>query len=956
MSTETPLDLKKTINLPKTAFAQKANLAQSEPARLEKWNKLDLYHLIRRACEGRPKFILHDGPPYANADIHLGTAMNKVLKDFIVKSRTMMGYDSPYVPGYDCHGLPIETHVEKALEKKGKKKNDLSVETFRRICREHAENALQSQTRDFKRLGILGEWDNPYLTMSNHYEAETARMFARFVERGWVYKGARPVYWCIRDQTALAEAEVEYHQHTSPSVYVKFPFASDPALIDPALAGRKVFVVIWTTTPWTLPANLGIAVHPDFEYAAFENGDEVFIVASELVEAVSAKCGLGEPKVIARFSGSKLDRLECRHAWLDRPSLLMLGEHVTLGGEADAETELDVSEAQKKTDGKAGTGCVHTAPGHGHDDFVIGKRYGLEIYCPVDNAGRFTPEVEHFAGQRVFDANDEIVEFMLDRGVLLFSEKYDHRYPHCWRCKNPVIFRATPQWFISMDHEENGQRSLRAAAIAEAERVKWIPAWGVDRMRNMLKGRPDWCVSRQRVWGVNIPAFYCDRCSEAVADPAVINHVADIFEKESGDAWYTRGAKDLLPEGFTCKGCGAQEWVKESDILDVWFDSGTSSVAVLENRPELRWPADVYLEGGDQFRGWFNSSLMVGIAAHDRAPYDVVVTHGWTLDAQGRAMQKSHGNAVEPEKVIKQSGAEIIRLWCASSNYFDDMRGSDEIFQRVMDGYRKLRNTARFALGNLDGFDPERDSVAVEEMEEIDRWALAELNRITKEVWAAYEAYEFHNVYRALFSFATVTLSARYFDIIKDRLYTFAPRNKARRSAQTVLLQIGDALARMLGPILVFTADEIWENLPGRKEESIHLALLPTASDENHDAFLAEWERLYAIRDEVLRALEEARVAKRIGSSLEAKVTLNASGSALELLQKHQKDLRYLFIVSQVELGTSDAGAGVSIAIAGADGTKCERCWNYSTRVGESETYPTVCERCVAALHEIEQE
>jgi isoleucyl-tRNA synthetase len=957
MSTETPLDLKKTVNLPKTAFAQKANLAQTEPVRLEKWNKLDLYHLIRRACEGRPKFILHDGPPYANADIHLGTAMNKVLKDFIVKSRTMMGYDSPYAPGYDCHGLPIETHVEKALEKRGKKKNDLSVETFRRICREHAENALKSQTRDFKRLGILGEWENPYLTMSNHYEAETARMFGRFVERGWVYKGARPVYWCLKDQTALAEAEVEYHQHTSPSVYVKFPLASDPALIDPALADRRVFVVIWTTTPWTLPANLGIAVHPDFEYAAFENGDEVFIVASELVEAVAVKCGLGEPKVIARFPGAKLDRLECRHAWLDRPSLLMLGEHVTLGGESDAETELDVSEAQKKPgDGKAGTGCVHTAPGHGHDDFVIGKRYGLEIYCPVDNAGRFTPEVEHFAGQRVFDANDPIVEFMRERGVLLFSEKYDHRYPHCWRCKNPVIFRATPQWFIAMDQVENEQRSLRATAIAETERVNWIPAWGVDRMRNMLKGRPDWCVSRQRVWGVNIPVFYCARCNDAVADPAVIDHVADIFEKESGDAWYTRSAKDLLPEGFACKSCGAQEWIKETDILDVWFDSGTSSIAVLENRPELRWPADVYIEGGDQFRGWFNSSLMVGIAAHDRAPYDAVITHGWTLDAQGRAMHKSAGNAVEPEKVIKQSGAEIIRLWCASSNYFDDMRASDEILQRVMDGYRKLRNTARFALGNLDGFDPERDTVAaVEEMEEIDRWALAELNRVTKEVWAAYEAYEFHNVYRALYNFATVTLSARYFDIIKDRLYTFAPRNKARRSAQTALLRIADALARMLGPILVFTADEIWENLPGSKEESIHLALLPPASDEDQDALLAEWERLYAIRDEVLRALEEARVAKLIGSSLEAKVILNASGSALELLQKHQKDLRYLFIVSQVELGNSDAGAGVSISITGADGTKCERCWNYSTRVGESQTYPTVCERCVAALQEIEQ-
>jgi isoleucyl-tRNA synthetase len=975
MSTETPLDLKKTVNLPRTDFAQKANLAQNEPTRLEKWDKLDLYRLIRRAGAGRPKFIMHDGPPYANADIHLGTAMNKILKDFIVKSRTMMGFDTPYVPGYDCHGLPIETHVEKALEKRGKKKNDLSVEVFRRICREHAENALKSQTRDFKRLGILGEWDNPYLTMSNHYEAETARMFARFVERGWVYKGARPVYWCIKDQTALAEAEVEYHQHTSPSVYVKFPLASDPALIDPALAGRKVFLVIWTTTPWTLPANLGIAVHPDFEYSAFEVGDQVYIVASELVEAVAGKCGLGSNlKVLARFPGSKLDRLEARHPWIDRPSLLMVGEHVTLGGEADAETELDVSEAQKKSDHKAGTGLVHTAPGHGHDDFVIGKRYGLEIYCPVDNAGRFTPEVEHFAGQRVFDANDPIVEFMHERGVLLFSEKYDHRYPHCWRCKNPVIFRATPQWFIAMDQahrdlvekDEDGRdrsnftdnlpetpaTSLRAAALAEIERVKWIPGWGVDRMRNMQKGRPDWCVSRQRVWGVSIPVFYCARCTEAVADPAVINHVADIFEKESGDAWYTHPAEELLPPGYTCKGCGAHEWTKETDILDVWFDSGTSSVAVLENRPELRWPADVYIEGGDQFRGWFNSSLLIGIAAHDRAPYKTVITHGWTLDAQGRAMHKSAGNAVEPEKVIKQSGAEIIRLWCASTNYFDDMRASDEILQRVTDGYRKLRNTARFALGNLDGFDPAHDTVPYDELEEIDRWALAELSRVTKEVLAAYEAYEFHNVYRALFNFATVTLSARYFDIIKDRLYTFAPRNKARRSAQTVLLEIADTLARMLGPILVFTADEIWENLPDRAEPSIHLALLPKAAGDSHEALLAEWERLYAIRDDVLRALEEARVAKQIGSSLQAKVKLQASGSALELLQRHQSDLRYLFIVSQVEI---EKGEETSIAILVADGEKCERCWNYSTRVGEWERYPTVCERCVAALKEIEE-
>jgi isoleucyl-tRNA synthetase len=989
MSTETPLDLKKTINLPKTGFAQKANLAQSEPARLKKWSELDLYQMIRRAREGAEKFVLHDGPPYANADIHLGTAMNKTLKDFVVKSRTMMGYDAPYVPGYDCHGLPIELYVDRKL---GAKKANMSPVSIRRACREHAAQALKNQTRDFKRLGILGDWDNPYLTMSNHYEAETARMFARFVERGYVYKGLRPVYWCIHDQTALAEAEVEYHQHTSPSVYVKFPLRSDPALIDPALAGRKVFVLIWTTTPWTLPANLGIAVHPDFEYAAFEHGDEVYIVASELLEAVAAKCDLGErdcggervaPKVLARFPGAKLDRLECGHAWLDRTSLLMVGEHVTLGGEADAETELDVSEAEKKQPGsKAGTGCVHTAPGHGHDDFVIGKRYGLEIYCPVDNAGRFTPEVEHFAGQRVFDANEQIVEFMRQRGVLLFTENYEHRYPHCWRCKNPVIFRATPQWFIAMDHahrslvekDEDGRdrsnftenfsdagtpygESLRVAALREIERVEWVPAWGVDRMRNMLKGRPDWCVSRQRVWGVSIPVFYCAKCTEAVAEPAVINHVADIFERESGDAWYTREARELLPPGYTCKSCGADEWTKETDILDVWFDSGVSSIAVLENRPELRWPAEVYLEGGDQFRGWFNSSLFVGLAAHDRPPYKTVITHGWTLDAQGRAMHKSAGNAVEPEVVIKESGAEIIRLWCASSNYFDDMRASAEILQRVTDGYRKLRNTARFALGNLHGFEPARDAVSVDEMLEIDRWALAELDLVIDKVKKAYEAYEFHTVYHTLYSFATITLSARYFDIVKDRLYTYAPRNHARRAAQTALFRIADALARMLAPILVFTADEIWENLSNTPValSSVHLALFPEAEGGDQSTLLANWERLFEIRDQVLRVLEEARIAKRIGSSLEAKAKVVAAGKTLDLLRTYQDELRYLFIVSQVELVQGESES-VSITVEPAAGSKCERCWNYSAHVGESARYPTVCERCVAALEEIERE
>ena len=994
MSTETPLELKKTVNLPKTALSQKANLGQVEPARLKKWTEMNLYRLVCEARLGAEKFILHDGPPYANADIHIGTALNKILKDFIVKSRTMMGYDVPYVPGYDCHGLPIELYVDKKL---GAKKANMPSVSIRRACREHAAEALKRQTRDFQRLGILGEWDTPYLTMSNSYEAETARLFGRFVERGYVYKGARPVYWCIHDQTALAEAEVEYHQHTSPSVYVKFPLRSDPALIDESLAERKVFFLIWTTTPWTLPANLGIAVNPDFEYAAIENGDEVYIVASELIGVVAAKCDIGEhdangeriaPVVLARFPGSKLDRLECQHAWLDRPSLVMLGEHVTLGGEADAETELDVKEARDRSaTGKAGTGCVHTAPGHGHDDFVIGKSYALEIYCPVDNAGRFVAEVEHFAGERVFEANPKIVAFMQERGVLLYSENYEHRYPHCWRCKNPVIFRATPQWFISMDstvaeaqseRDEDGRHisnyteneaavpeSLRAGALSEIGRVEWIPAWGEDRMRNMLKGRPDWCVSRQRVWGVPIPAFYCANCSEAVVDSQTIKHVAEIFERESADAWYAREAVQLLPEGFKCPRCGKSEWTKETDILDVWFDSGSSSIAVLEKRENLRWPADVYIEGGDQYRGWFNSSLMVGLAAHDRAPYKTVLTHGWVVDGQGKAMHKSAGNAVSPNEVVKDSGAEILRLWCASTNYTEDVRCSPEILERVSDGYRKLRNTVRFALGNLDGFEWARDYVAENEMHEIDRWALAELDAVTEKALAAYEAYEFHTVYHALYNFSTVTLSSRYFDIIKDRLYTAAPRDIARRSAQTALYRIADALSRLLAPILAFTADEIWENLPRAggdavREPSVHIALFPAASGERDIELLARWTQLFEVRDIVLRALEEARIGKLIGSSLEASVSLAVDQQIYQLLQHYRDELRYIFIVSQVDVALAAEGeapaGGLSVRVERARGEKCERCWNYSTRVGESSRYPTACERCTVALAEIEQE
>ena len=969
------LDLKKTVNLPKTDFAQKANLGQSEPARLKKWTEMGLYEKVIDARKGRDKFILHDGPPYANADIHIGTALNKILKDFVVKTRSMMGFDAPYVPGYDCHGLPIETYVEKKLAAKGKNKNDLPVATFRRLCREHAEHAMDGQTRDFSRLGVLGEWANPYLTMSHEYEASTARLFGKFLERGYVYKGLRPVYWCIHDQTALAEAEVEYREHISPSVYVKFPLKSDPALIDTALAGKTVFVVIWTTTPWTLPANLGITVHPDFDYSAIwgkSDGfsrssletaeavtltEEVYIVASELANAFAETCGFTEFEEIARFKGSKLDRLEARHAWLDRTSLLMNGDHVTLG-EADAEVELDVR-FENKSAGKSGTGCVHTAPGHGADDFAIGKKYGLDVYAPVDAAGKFTPEVEHFAGLGVFEANSKIVEFLCETGALLSVEKYEHRYPHCWRCKNPVIFRATPQWFISMDTgATTGEPiSLRANALKQIEQVKWHPGWGVDRMRNMFKGRPDWCVSRQRYWGVPIPVFYCASCDEAIADPAIVSHVADIFAAETADAWYNRSEAELLPDGFKCPKCGAGGFRKETDILDVWFDSGSSCVAVLETRDNLYFPADVYLEGGDQFRGWFNSSLMCGMAAHDQAPYKQIVTYGWVVDGEGKQMHKSGDNAVSPNEFMRTSGADVMRLWAAASDISKDVRWSNEILERVIDGYRKFRNTLRYALGNVSDFDPAVERVSPNHLLDIDLWALANLNDVTEKVLKGYEEYDFQSAYQAIYHFCTVTLSARYFDIIKDRLYIFAPKSIERRSAQTALYQISDSLCRLLAPILAFTADEAWENLPGSRAESVHIAEFPKVVDADNSGLAANWERIFTLRDDVLKALEEARNEKRIGSSLEAKVILTTDAATMRLLLDYYDQLRYIFIVSQVEVHESDRSADIpvrtSVEIGHADGQKCERCWNYSVHVGDFADYPTVCERCNDALSEI---
>ncbi len=937
-----PLELKKTVNLPKTNFSQKANLAQAEPARLKKWTDARLYETIQASRQDQQKFILHDGPPYANADIHIGTALNKILKDFVVKSRTMMGFCSPYVPGYDCHGLPIENYVERKLKEKGKNKEEIPTNTFRKICRDHAATAMNNQTRDFQRLGILGEWATPYLTMSHEYEAETARLFGKFVERGYVYRGARPVYWDVYDQTALAEAEVEYKDVVSPSVYVKFPLKSDTSTIDSTLAGKNVKFIIWTTTPWTLPANLGISVNPNFEYSAVEVGDEVYVIATELVKEVAEKCGFDASRQLAKFKGDKLDRLVCRHAWLERDSLVMCGEHVTLGDNSAGDEDT-------KSDKNAGTGLVHTAPGHGTDDFYIGQRYGLEVYCPVDNGGKFTAEVEHFAGEFVFKANPKIVEFMRESGALLHAEDYNHRYAHGWRSHKPVIYRATPQWFISMDNA--GDKSLRAQALREVAETKWHPVWGEGRMANMLKGRPDWCVSRQRVWGVPIIAFHCDDCSHVVIDSKVIYHVADIFAKETADAWYNKEASELLPAGYKCEKCNSTNFAKETDILDVWFDSGSSSVAVLETRGEtLHFPADVYLEGGDQYRGWFNSSLMCGIAAHDSAPYKQVITHGWVVDGEGRKQSKSLGNVTSPNEIVKQSGAEILRLWAAAVDFTEDMRCSKEILDRVTDAYRKIRNTLRYALGNLDGFDPETD--AVTNLLEIDRWALASLSELTKKVLKGYETYDFQVVYSALYNFCTVTLSQQYFDIIKDRLYTSAPKSAERRSAQTALYKIADTLCRLLAPIIAFTADEAFENLPNQPLESVHLAEFPAVSSADDSQLMANWERIFSIRDSVLKKLEEARNEKLIGSGLEAKVILNVDKDTTYFLLDYFNDLRFIFIVSQVEVHESD---DFSVKILKADGVKCDRCWNYSPRVGESERYPTACERCLEALGEIEK-
>jgi len=922
-----PFDLKNTLNLPRTDFPMKARLPQAEPQRLARWEQEKLYQQLRQARKQAPVFILHDGPPYANGEVHPGTALNKILKDFVVRSRSLAGFNSAFVPGWDCHGLPIEINVDKEL---GARKAGLSALEIRQACRAYAERFVDLHRQTFMRLGCLGDWQNPYLTMSHQYEFVIADAFLTFLEKGYVYKGLRPVLWCWHDQTALAEAEIEYEEHTSPSVWVAFRVRAGQ---EPPGFPAEVFAMAWTTTPWSLPGTLALAFHPQLRYTVVERDTgERYLIAEDLVERVARDTGSRFVRQVGAWNGEDLSRLGFDHAFLERVMPAVLAEYVTL---------------------ERGTGVVTTAPGHGAEDFETGQKYGLEAYCPVDGAGKFTEGLDAYNGIQVFEANSHIIELLQARGALVAHSPIQHSYPHCWRCRHPLIFRATEQWFISLEHNQ-----LRRQALEAVKKVEWIPRWGEERISTMIGTRPDWCISRQRVWGVPIPVFYCEACGDKFTDVPLLRGAIQWFKREGADAWYRYPPAELLPQGTRCQSCGQSRFRRETDILDVWFDSGASHLAVLGGSPELPWPAQVYLEGNDQYRGWFHSSLLVALGVKGGAPYTAVVTHGWVLDPEGRPMSKSLGNYVPVSEVFEKYGAEVFRLATASVDYQADVRIGPGLLDQSAEAYRKIRNTFRFALSNLFDFDPDRDAVPNDQLEEIDRWMLGRTAGLVQRLRDAYDAYEFHRVYHGLYNFCTVELSAAYFDILKDRLYTFAAASPQRRSAQTAVYRIAHALARLAAPILCYTSDEVWDYLPGARPAaaSVHLTEFPTREETEAGlpaAAVGKWETLLTVRREVLKALEEARNAKRIRGSLEARVYLRPPDNLLPMLEHYRDHLRYLFIVSAVEVG-NDArpGArateipGLEIAVDTAEGSKCERCWNYSPRVGSFTDFPTVCERC----------
>jgi isoleucyl-tRNA synthetase len=921
-------DYKSTVNLPKTDFPMRANLTQKEPETVQRWEDQHLYSKMREQSAGRPKFVLHDGPPYANGELHAGTALNKIVKDLVVRSKQKAGFDAPYVPGWDCHGLPIEHKVTTEL---GKKARELTQIEIRQRCREFALKYVDLHREGFKRILVNADWDHPYLTLNPEYVATGIRVFAEMYEKGNIYKGLKPIYWCSQCQTALAEAEVEYDTHTSPSIYVKFE-AVDPV---PGLDG-KVSYVIWTTTPWTLPANLAIALHPEFEYAAYRVGDETLIMAEQLSSGVMESVGIADYEKVKTFTGRELESLTYRHVMFpDRISPIIMGTHVTL---------------------EAGTGCVHTAPGHGQDDYVVGARYGIEPLSPVDGKGVFTSEAGPYEGQKVFDANKTIVADLTASGHMLHASEFDHSYPHCWRCRKPVIYRATPQWFISMS-----ENNLRDEAIKAVDHVTWIPEWGQERMRSMIAQRPDWCISRQRAWGVPIPVLYCTGCEEPFANTDTFRLVeeAALAADDGIDAWFSDDIDSFVPAGSKCTHCGDTNFEKETDILDVWFDSGVSNRAVLDTREELTWPADMYLEGSDQHRGWFQSSLLPAVALRGEPPFRTVVTHGYVVDGDGRKLSKSLGNFQELPAMLKKTGAEIIRLWVASENYRQDIRLSGEIMTQMQDSYRRIRNTIRYGLSNLSDFSA-ADTVPYDELEEVDQWALQKMQDLRVRILQSYADYDFHQVYHAVLNFSSSELSSFYFDVLKDRLYTFAADSRERRAAQTVLAEITTDLLRYLAPILAHTCDEAWQYLPEdlKDEESVHLVNFP---DEKPGYALAEdimnnWDELLRMRRVVSGVLEEMRRNKEIGSSLEAAVTVTPGTETAErILNAYADQLPSIFIVSQCDVDTRSEEAarhedGLLVYAEKAPGAKCARCWNFRDSVGSIEEHNDICGRCADQL------